>query len=423
MAVCPIYEVMQHEGAVARGKIGLARSLSAEAKVKDSDLNKYLGACLLCNRCKMSCPNQVDTASIVQHARYTLLSQKGQALLKRFFLRRLLPSPGLMNGLFSAGRATRPLWARRIRSDSGLHLRFMKGKSKQRHRIPPIASSSFLRQVEQTQDAESSSKDVSGSIALFVGCINNYLRPQAAQAALDVFSGLGRHVVVPTQQVCCGLPAFSMGDDQAAFKLVQKNLDAFVPEGADPVPMVTSPCASCAYMLRFKLPEIAARLGDERLQRRAQLLASRVLPFSNALGRVLNRTQEGPGRRQSRPKHLVTFHDPCHLSRGFGEKDAPRAVLTWLADVGLVEMCHPCRCCGHGGSFSLVHYDLSTTMGADKARRIADSKAAWVVTECSGCVLQLQEVLLRCDVSCQVLTTAEAVCRFGWHHDSVLPGL
>jgi glycolate oxidase iron-sulfur subunit len=75
-------------------------------------------------------------------------------------------------------------------------------------------------------------------------------------------------------------------------------------------------------------------------------------------------------------------------------------------------MCHPCRCCGHGGTFNLAHYDLSVQMGMDKAARIAQTGAEAVITECSGCVLQLAEALGRLQPGIEVLTTAEAAWRY-----------
>ncbi len=46
-----------------------------------------------------------------------------------------------------------------------------------------------------------------------------------------------------------------------------------------------------------------------------------------------------------------------------------------------------------------------------------DTKAQVVATECSGCLIQLQEALARAGSSQEVLTTAEAALRYGLNID------
>jgi glycolate oxidase iron-sulfur subunit len=288
------------------------------------------------------------------------------------------------------------LWAGKIPADSGLYIRFS-GK-RQRRRIPPIAKKFFLRGEFPESPAGAGMK-----VAVFVGCVSNYLRPQAAAATVRVLESLGASVWVPRGQGCCGLPSFGAGEVGAALKLALRNLDAFLPEGG-PVPdAITTPCASCAAMLKKYLPGLLG--GDPR----AQALADKVVPFSRLAARlgggasVAGETARGP---------LVTYHDPCHLSRSFGEKDAPRQLLTTLPGARFVEMDHPCKCCGHGGSFNVSHYNLSTAISQPKVDSVLDSGADLLVTECSGCLIQLAEALGRKRPGFEVITTPEALDRF-----------
>ena len=48
-------------------------------------------------------------------------------------------------------------------------------------------------------------------------------------------------------------------------------------------------------------------------------------------------------------KMKVTYHDPCHLARGQGIKDAPRNIIEMIPGVEFEEMKYPCQCCGAGG--------------------------------------------------------------------------
>ena len=62
----------------------------------------------------------------------------------------------------------------------------------------------------------------------------------------------------------------------------------------------------------------------------------------------------------------------------------PREVLRHSPGVDLVEMAEPEWCCGMGGSFNLLHYDLSSAIGERKLGNIRDSGASMVVTSCPG---------------------------------------
>lgn len=395
MAVCPVYRVTQHEGGVARGKLMIIQAhLDGELR-PTRRYRSLITSCLLCGSCTQSCTNRVDTAAVVRAARAELAEQKKLGWFKRLVLRRILPSRRWLPALLKGARWSRVLWAAKVPEDSGLYIRFS-GK-KQRRRIPPIAKKPFLR-----GDLPRSPAGEGMQVAIFVGCVSNYLRPQAADATFQVLKHLGADVLVPKDQNCCGLPAFGAGEMGAARKLAIRNLEAFLPAGG-PVPdAVTTPCASCAAMLKHHLPEL---LPDDP---RARQLADRVVPFS----RLAARLGGGAGLAETAAGPLLTYHDPCHLSRSFGEKDAPRQLLTALPRARFVEMEHPCKCCGHGGSFNVSHYDLSIAISRQKVDSVLSSGADLLVTECSGCLLQLAEAVGRQSPGFEVITTPEALFRF-----------
>lgn len=402
MKVCPVFDVMHREGGVARGKIALADAV-LRGEIADGRLYRhFLSACLLCGRCTSSCPNQVDTPLIVQAARVELAAKRRGGAVKRFLLGRIAASERI-SSLLKTARALRWLWATRISRDSGLRIRFFSGPRLERRLIPPIARPFF-----QEREPPRVFSGPGMRVSLFVGCVSNYLRPQVAEAALEALRSAGASVAVPKAQACCGLPAFGAGAMKGARRLAQKNLDALLPAGRENEwpEAITSPCASCAFMLKKHLPELLA--DDRTRSRRAEELSRRVVPFSRLLSTLSGWAAEGPGRETATPRLRITYHDPCHLSRGFGEKDAPRFLLTRLPGARFVEMEHPCRCCGHGGSFNLSHLDLSRAIAKTKAERVLATGAEMLVTECSGCWLQLFEVMQEVRPDFPVITTAEA---------------
>jgi glycolate oxidase iron-sulfur subunit len=397
MAVCPVYSVARREAYVARGKLMLIQAHREGDLGLTRKYRQVITSCLLCGSCTQSCPNQVDTAAVVQAARAELVAEKKIGWFKRFVLRRILPSWRLLPALLRGARRSRALWAKKIPEDSGLYIRF---SGKPRRRIPPIAKK-FL----QDRDVRGTPRKPPGAglkVAVFVGCVSNYLRPRAAEATVRVLEKLGADVWVPSDQGCCGLPSFGVGEMESARKLARRNLEALMPAGG-PVPdVVTTPCASCAAMLGKHVPEL---LPDDP---RARELADRVVPFS----RLAVRLGGDAAALDTAPGPRLCFHDPCHLSRTFGEKDAPRKLLTSLSGAAFVEMDHPCKCCGHGGSFNVAHYDLSRAISRQKVESVLASGADLLVTECSGCLIQLAEAVGRRRPGFEVITTPEALFRF-----------
>ena len=69
------------------------------------------------------------------------------------------------------------------------------------------------------------------------------------------------------------------------------------------------------------------------------------------------------------PAHLgltVTYHDPCHLARGQGITEQPRAILRKVADIN--EM--PAICCGSGGGVRSGFPDEAATLGERRGEEI-----------------------------------------------------
>ena len=71
--------------------------------------------------------------------------------------------------------------------------------------------------------------------------------------------------------------------------------------------------------------------------------------------------------------------------------EEPRRLLEFLPGIEFVEMKQPDRCCGMGGSFNLVYYDLSKKILQRKLDDIETTKAEYVTTSCMGCIIQLRD--------------------------------
>jgi len=195
------------------------------------------------------------------------------------------------------------------------------------------------------------------SVAYFVGCAGNLIYPESASAAVEALSRAGVEVVIPKSQGCCGTPVFNAGDFVTAREMASRNIETLQSCGAD---AVVTACASCGLTLKREYEELLGFDGGVGLPvfdltEFLVLRGANVTPLAQSAGLDAAPGTAGSGARKVR----VTYHDPCHLSRGQGISEDPREVLRSIPWVEFVEMRDADRCCGAGGSFSLSHYELS----------------------------------------------------------------
>jgi glycolate oxidase iron-sulfur subunit len=219
---------------------------------------------------------------------------------------------------------------------------------------------------------------------------------------------VGATLVVPEEQICCGLPAYVSGDTKTAKKLARKNIEAF--ESLE-VEAILSVCASCGSQLR-SLPSIfpddpaAASIAAKHMDAMVFLI--------DHLGIEEDLASLQPDKPEEVTTLRVAYHDPCHLRIGQGITEAPRRLLKALPGVELLETPHPGQCCGHGGDFNLTHFSLSMDI---LKRRVTDLEKVHpdnIVTGCTGCLLQLREGVSRSGLGgsvevCHPLVLAERI--------------
>jgi glycolate oxidase iron-sulfur subunit len=213
-------------------------------------------------------------------------------------------------------------------------------------------------------------------VAYFVGCGIDVVRHTAGEATLALLRRSSRSVRILDNN-CCGLPAWSYGDLAAARKLGGRNLPVLTAPGVD---TIVTDCSSCTGFIK-KYPRLfpedepnhqAAQSVAARTRDVSEWLAEQIIPFSNAL----------QGRR-------VTFHDPCHASRGQGLVKQPRELLRKMPGAEFVELPEADWCCGGAGSYALSHYDLAMRVLDRKMENLKRTAADVLVTTCPACMIQL----------------------------------
>lgn len=406
-SVCPVFIETNNESMVARGRISLADALKNGEIFHTELLRDYLLSCKKCLRCSHVCPSGVDYDFIIQTMLDDLAKNLGIWLIPRIIFRFFLTRRWLFDTLLRiAGATQRIIPLKRHGTMRHLPFIFMGGRW-----IPPLAKKTVLKKYRKTKHPyNGKNQGITEAIlprpspvmkkeehsrmrvGFYVGCLINYVYTDIADAVIEVLNHLGAEVVVPAKQLCCGIPARSLGDRETAGKLAETNVRVF--EEAD-VDFIVTACATCGRTLKKDYPRI---LGD------------RSLKFSDKLYDI-SEFIEKYFAYETRPLDTkTTYHDPCHLYWGQDISKQPRNILKNSARFH--EMENPERCCGGGGVFNLLHYDLSMKIGEHKAGAIEKSGADIVATGCPGCRLQIEDLLaargsaVKCTHTIQVLRDA-----------------
>lgn len=372
LSVCPVYRELGREKGVARGKLSLIESQGGKGLKRSSKkLKEIISLCLLCGACTENCPNLVEGDKIIQKARGALFSRKYPALPLKLMLQHILTSPKKMDKLHKAGKLLQPFFLKKIPAESGLHLRFPFSSWGKNRVVPDLAKEPFLKKYFQKKAPAKT------DVALFVGCVGNYLFPKVPEAAVEIFNHLNLSVQIPQEQGCCGLMAFGAGMDEIDVELVKRNIEAFEKTGFIPI---VAPCSSCSAHLKH-YPDL---FEEEKWKERAKQFSQRVKDISE----FLVETSYAPKGKANASSVRLTFHDPCHLRRKQGIFEAPRKLLKNIPGVEFIETGNDNLCCGSGGSFNVSHYDLSKKIFQRRTKPIDEKKVDTVVTSCMGCLMQ-----------------------------------
>ncbi len=94
-------------------------------------------------------------------------------------------------------------------------------------------------------------------------------------------------------------------------------------------------------------------------------------------------------------KLIVTYHDPCHASRGQGIIEEPREILRAIPGIEYRELPEADWCCGGAGSYALTHFDLSRQVLDRKIDHVQSTGANLLVTSCPACIIHLSDGIRR----------------------------
>ena len=414
-SVCPVFAELKIESSAARGKVALVKAILAGEVDATKTFDDRLQLCLNCKACVANCPNEVQVDDLVLAARSGLVEAGRLPFVKRIAFRFLLRRGRLLPPFGRFGSFIQRVLLRGLPGNS-VYRRLLPIVRMDRDRVfpefAPVALTRSMPELVRAIGSDGSGARTSAAgfaprrIGFFVGCATNLVYPETGRAIVRTLSRAGFDVVIPRRQVCCGTPVFNSGDYVTARELARKNIEVFKNANVEAVIVC---CASGGLALKREYEETLGIEGGfgipvfdftEFLSREGVLADRRGVEGDAPGDDSADATPAGGGLR-------VTYHEPCHLVRGQGITEEPRELIRSLPWVEFVEMRDSDRCCGGGGSFTFMHYDVASLIGERKAECIRETEADIVVTECPSCVMQLRDMVVRYGIDVEVIALAD----------------
>lgn len=215
-------------------------------------------------------------------------------------------------------------------------------------------------------------------VAFFPGCMVDMFYPQVGAAAVEVMERLGCEVVMPKEQLCCGQMFSNGGYVEEVKPFARQIIDAY--EEYDTIVALSG---SCMYAILNDYPDI---LKDDGIYAaRHAKMRDNFYEFTDFIVNKLGVTNVG-----AHYYGKVTYHKSCHLTRFLGIKEPPLKLLEGVTGLELVEMQHPERCCGFGGTFSIKEPEISAEIVDEKCQYIIESGADAVCGADIACLMNIK---------------------------------
>lgn len=367
-----------------------------------------LYACAVCGRCHINCPAQVSGKSlspkeVIHNLKEHLLEEGPGLLASNAGESSKSKSTALIGDVVTedeiwacttcgACQEVCPVGIEHIRKIIELRQNLVMAQSKMpesaqlmlrnmQSRGHPWSGAQSLRlRGDWTQDQELNilSPGDSAHTLFWVGCTGALIdrNVNATLALTRVLKAAGlKFSILGDAETCCGDPARRAGYDFQFQILAEENIELL--KGYNIKEIITS-CPHCYNTIKNEYPLYG---GDFKVVHYTELIADLVRKGKLKLTKELNT--------------LVTYHDPCYLSRYNDVYREPRQILQDIPKTQIREMERSRKttfCCGGGGGHMWIEEQPGTTkINHIRIEEVIETGAETVVTSCPYCLQMLEE--------------------------------
>jgi glycolate oxidase iron-sulfur subunit len=392
LATCPTYVLWGQEMDSPRGRIYLMELAREGVMQMTPEWVSHFDTCLGCMACMPACPSGVDYGQLIEATRAQIARRYTRPAAANWYRRLLfatLPRPDRLRLL----RAPMGLYQRtglqRLIRRTGV-LKKLPGTWQSMEALMPA-----LGRREPTPAVTPAQTPRRRRVGMLLGCVQREFLSPVNAATARVLAAEGYEVAAPAEQPCCGALMTHAGEEAGAIALAKRMIDVFERANVDTIVVNAAGCGSA-------MKEYGRLLRDE------PAYAERARAFSAKCRDVTEILIEDGPRAPRHPLPLrVAYQDACHLQHAQGVRIQPRALLTQIPELQLLEIPEAALCCGSAGIYNLVQPEAASELGERKARHIAALSPDVVATGNPGCLLQLQTMLARLERPTRVVHTVQ----------------
>jgi glycolate oxidase iron-sulfur subunit len=392
LATCPTYVLWGEEMDSPRGRIYLMQLAKDGAVAMTPQWVSHFDKCLGCMACMPACPSGVPYDQLIETTRAQIEETHTRPLWERVYRRLLfatLPRPDRLRVLRWPMLAYQRLGLRALVHASGV-LKLLPASLRAAEDLMPAVGA---REVTPALTPAAGTRRA--RVGLLLGCVQREFLSPVNAATARVLAADGYEVVAPEEQSCCGALMTHAGEEDAAILHAKRMIDVFERANVDLVAINAAGCGS-------------AMKEYGRMLRHDPAYAERAATFSAKCRDVTELLAAEAPRAVRQPLKLrVAYQDACHLQHAQGVRTQPRALLSQIPGVELLELPEAAICCGSAGIYNLVQPEAATALGDRKAGHLSVVAPDVVATGNPGCLLQLRASLARAGREIPVVHTMQ----------------
>jgi FAD/FMN-containing dehydrogenase/Fe-S oxidoreductase len=401
--MCPTFMATGEEVMSTRGRANIIRAtlelrVNGHDPLKSAELDAALSNCLSCKGCTPECPSNVNLALLKAELMYARWRRDGLPLRER-----ILSSVDLLGKIGCA----MPSLANRILEFKPVRVVMEKtiGISARRS-LPHYANERFNKWFEKHCRASVSDATVAGvadpgaavnarghsrgHVILWDDTFVRYHEPHIGIAAVKVLEALGFEVALVKNRRCCGRPAFSQGNLDAAAKLAKHNVNLLNSSGSQ---LSTNNSQLSSIPILFLEPSCWSMFIEDYRELKiegADDVAKRSFLFEKFVDDLL--AGEPDALRFNDRSARVAIHPHCHA-----KSIVDPAFMRRLAErlPGRRATVFDTACCGMAGAFGALaeKYEVSIQVAQRLLDQIDDQPAGTdIIASGTSCRHQISDL-------------------------------
>jgi len=222
-----------------------------------------------------------------------------------------------------------------------------------------------------------------GPLILWDDTFVRYHEPHIGIAAVTVLEALGFEVSLAKNRRCCGRPAFSQGNLDAASKLGKHNISQLSTINSQPsAPPILFLEPSCWSMFVEDYPELRIESAEN--------IANRCFLFEKFVDDLLE--QEPAALQFNRSETAIAIHPHCH-AKSIMDPAFMRRLVKRLPGRKAVML--DTACCGMAGAFGALaeKYDLSIQVAQDLIDKLENQgRETQIIASGTSCRHQISDL-------------------------------